>query len=126
MPHPKIDQQVTFLSTPNLVSTARFFEDILGLTLVLDQGACRIYRICNDGFLGFCQREGDVGSCSDVIFTFVTSSVDEWYQYLVHNKVEVDKPPEFNPKFNIYHLFFKDPNGYLFEIQEFRDPAWPG
>lgn len=126
MTHPKIDQQVTFLSTGDLETTTRFYEDILGLELVLDQGTCRIYRICEDSFLGFCQREGDVGGCSGVIFTFVTPEVDEWYQFLTDKKIEVEKPPAYNPTYNIYHLFFKDPNGYLFEIQEFRDPAWPG
>jgi catechol 2,3-dioxygenase-like lactoylglutathione lyase family enzyme len=125
MPHPKIDQQVTFLYTSDLETTAQFYEDVLGLALVLDQGACRIYRVCHDGFLGFCRREDLSPDRSGIIFTFVTSAVDEWYRHLVDNEVEVEKPPEFNPTYNIYHLFFKDPNGYVFEIQAFRDPAWP-
>lgn len=126
MPHPRIDQQVTFLYTADLESTAQFYEDILSFKLILDQGACRIYRICTHSFLGFCQRDGFSPDSSVVIYTLVTSVVDEWYQYLLSKKVEIEKAPAYNPKFNIYHFFFKDPNGYLVEIQEFRDPAWPG
>ena len=57
-PMPPFTQQVTFLYTPDLATTARFYEQILGLELVLDQGVCRIYRVSRDGFVGFCQKEG--------------------------------------------------------------------
>ena len=26
----------------------------------------------------------------------------------------------------IYHFFFRDPNGYMLEIQRFENPNWPG
>jgi catechol 2,3-dioxygenase-like lactoylglutathione lyase family enzyme len=126
MSRPNIHQQVTFLSTSDLKKTAHFYENTLGLDLILDQGACRIYRICKDGFLGFCERAEFSSAPSGVIYTFVTPEVDQWYQFLMEKNIEVEKPPGLNPKYNIYHFFFRDPNGHLFEIQEFRDPAWPG
>ena len=42
MERPSIDQQVTFLYTIDLEATAVFYETILELPLILDQGACRI------------------------------------------------------------------------------------
>lgn len=125
MNHPKIHQQVTFLSTNDLEKTTHFYEDILGLELVLDQGGCRIYRVCRDGFLGFCQREDFSPSPSDIVFTLVSPDVDQWYQFLVDRNVQVEKPPAHNPNYNIYHFFVTDPNGYSIEIQEFLEPAWP-
>ena len=123
MSHPSIDQQITFLYTRDLAETSHFYEDIMGLTLVLDQGGCRIYRISEDGFLGFCERE-DVPepAPNTVIFTLVTQEVDEWYHYLSNKGVEFEKPPAHNPKYDIYHLFLRDPNGYLLEIQRFNHP----
>ena len=56
MTRPPIEQQVTFLYTHNLEETAAFYEDILGLPLILDQGVCRIYRASGNAFLGFCQH----------------------------------------------------------------------
>ena len=50
------DQQITFLYTRDLAATARFYEDVLGLPLTVDQGDCRIYRVSRDGYVGFCQR----------------------------------------------------------------------
>jgi len=36
--------------------------------------------------------------------------------------VVFDSPPALNPKYNIYHCFLRDPNGYLLEIQRFEQP----
>ncbi|MCL4829245.1 MAG: VOC family protein [Caldilinea sp.] len=116
-------QQVTFLYTADLAATARFYEEIIGLPLVLDQGSCRIYRVSADGFLGFCQRTG--AAPTGVIVTFVTQDVDEWHMQLVARGVVFEKTPTFNTDYNIYHCFLRDPNGYLLEIQRFCDPAWP-
>jgi len=131
MKRPTIDQQVTFLYTSDLAGTAVFYEEMLHLPLVLDQGSCRIYRVSGDAFLGFC-RQGDdssepveVSAGRTVIVTLVTADVDAWYDFLKAQGVEFEKPPAHHPTYNIYHCFLRDPNGYLLEIQQFLDPAWP-
>lgn len=123
---PPIEQQVTFLYTRDLDTTADFYERIMGLTLVLDQGTCRIYRIAGDeAYVGFCNRADANRDSRDVIFTMVTHEVDAWHDYLVAQGVEIEKPPTLSEAYNVYHIFFRDPNGYKLEIQEFKDPTWP-
>lgn len=119
------DQQVTFLYTPDLATTARFYEQMLELPMVLDQGTCRIYRVSRDGFVGFCERAEVEPRPQSVIITLVTADVDGWYEKLQAKGVLFERPPTYNPQFNIYHCFLRDPNGYLLEIQQFLDPAWP-
>jgi len=126
MTHPSISQQVTFLYTHDLAATARFYEDVIGLPLALDQGDCRIYRVSHDGFLGFCQRLDAPETPTGIILTIVTPEVDEWYRYLGDRGVAFEKPPTLNPNYDIYHCFLRDPNGYLIEIQRFLSPSWPG
>ncbi len=126
MPHPAIDQQVTFLYTRDLAQTAHFYEKMMGLSLALDQGGCRIYDVCGSGFLGICQSDEAPEQPQGIIFTFATHEVDQWYDFLKAQGVEFEKPPTHNQKFNLYHCFLRDPNGYLLEIQQFLDPAWPG
>lgn len=122
-----ITQQITFLYTPDLAGTARFYEEHIGLPLALDQGACRIYHVCGGAYVGFCQRQGAAGeSTGGVIFTLVTEDVDGWYGRLAAQGVTFEKPPALNPAYNIYHCFLRDPNGYLIEIQRFLDPGWHG
>jgi catechol 2,3-dioxygenase-like lactoylglutathione lyase family enzyme len=128
MHHPSIEQQITFLTTQDLTTTARFYEELLGLQLKLDQGSCKIYTITQTSFLGFCQIVNTSQEHSEdpeyVIFTLVTHEVDAWFTFLESQQVDIEKPPAVNPKYNIYHCFLRDPNGYLIEIQEFLDPAW--
>jgi catechol 2,3-dioxygenase-like lactoylglutathione lyase family enzyme len=121
------DQQVTFLYTTDLDSTSRFYEDVLGLPLVLDQGGCRIYCVAENAFVGFCSHSsaGQRDETSGVVLTLVTAEVDQWYERLRKQGIAFEKTPALNPKFNIYHCFLRDPNGYLIEIQRFLDPAWP-
>ena len=88
--------------------TARFYEDVMGLPLVVDQGDCRIYRASRDGLVGFCQRTAAPDVPTGIIITFVTDDVDGWYARLQARGVRFDKPPELNPKYNIYHCFLRD------------------
>jgi predicted enzyme related to lactoylglutathione lyase len=120
----RIDGQITFLYTNILDETSKFYEEVIGLDLVLDQGKCRIYQATEGGYIGFCQRHTAPVNPSNLIITLVTPSVDEWYERLVKKGVVFEKPPQENPDFKIYHTFLKDPNGYLVEIQKFLDCRW--
>jgi catechol 2,3-dioxygenase-like lactoylglutathione lyase family enzyme len=124
MLRPGLEQLVTFLFTRDLEETSAFYEGTLGLAQVLDQGSCRIYQVADNAFLGFCKHL-ETAAPSGVILTLVSSQVDEWATYLRQQGIALEKEPAHNPRFNIYHLFVRDPNGYLIEIQRFLDPSWP-
>ena len=125
---PRIDQQITFIYTTDLVTSAHFYEEVMGFNLWLDQGSCRIYPVSSDGYIGICQRSSSsYGTIPDnpptnVILTIVTQQVDEWYDYLSARGIGFEKAPEHNPQYNIYHCFLRDPSGYLIEIQRFEFP----
>jgi catechol 2,3-dioxygenase-like lactoylglutathione lyase family enzyme len=120
MTHASIDSQITFLYTRNLEETAHFYEQVIGLTLWRDQGVCRIYHVAGEAYIGFCTREdAKLGDEQQVIFILVTEDVDGWYITLKTRGVHFEKAPATNLKYNIYHCFFRDPNGYLIEIQRF-------
>ncbi|UCG23956.1 MAG: VOC family protein [Chloroflexota bacterium] len=125
MNRPAIDQQVTFLGTRDLDTTAAFYEDVLKLSLVLDQGSCRIYSVAGDAFLGFCRHLPSGPESRSVILTLVSQEVDDWYAYLLASGIVVEERPVLNPTYNIYHFFLRDPDGYLIEIQQFLEPVWP-
>lgn len=113
------DYPIMFFNTTDLRATATFYEGILGLRLVRDQGDCRIYEINPHAYIGFCQRE--TVNTTGIIICLVTNDVDEWYLRLQSHHITIEKPPSLNPKYNIYHCFLRDPNGYLVEIQRFLD-----
>jgi catechol 2,3-dioxygenase-like lactoylglutathione lyase family enzyme len=121
MNHPPISEQITFVYVRDLNSTHRFYADALGLSLVLDQGGCRIYATAGDAYLGFCQRKVPPGAGAGLILTLVTPEVDAWYERLRSAGLEFVKEPAVNQEYGIYHCFLRDPDGYLVEIQRFLD-----
>lgn len=124
MVRPTIDQQITFLYTRDLGRTAHFYEQILALDLVLDQGSCRVYRVAGDAYLGFCERDEAPEEPKGILYTLVTDQVDAWYDFLVSQDVNVAAAPTTNDDYGIYHFFALDPNGYVIEVQRFLDSTW--
>ena len=124
MQRPRVDDQIVFLRTNDMAATTHFYEEVMGLPLVVDQGHCRIYRVSSDGYIGFCTKADSPAKPAGVCFTIVTADVDGWHQYLVAKGVAFEKTPVYDPKDNIYHCTLRDPNGYLVEFQRFSDAAW--
>ena len=120
-----IDAQITFVYTEDLARSAGFYESVLGLTLAVDQGSCRIYRVLDrQAYLGLCQRDGAAVDASDIIITLVTDDVDGWYERITSRGWECEHRPRRNDRYKIYHFFLRDPSGYLIEIQRFDSADW--
>ena len=126
------EQQVTFLYVKDLKISERFYGEVLGLELVLNQALARIYRVgSGNAFLGIClssavqQAPPPDRAPLGVIVTFVTNDVDGAYSALRAKGVAFEKTPAINTTYNIYNCFFRDPDGYLLEIQKFLSPDWP-
>ena len=122
MAHAPIDAGITFLRVSDLKHSHRFYFDVMGLEMVVDQGGCRIYRLTDSAFLGICERQEPIGS--NVIVTIVGDDVDGWYRRLTEAGVETDGQPRDNEEYRIYQFFAKDPDGHLLEFQRFWDDDW--
>lgn len=124
-------QQITFLYAEDPAPSWRFYEEVLGLGLVQDQGMVRIYAVAGGrSFLGVCKarapRTGEESRAQGgVVFTFVTDDVDGAHARLVERGAVIPEPPAYSPQYRIRHFFFRDPAGYLLEVQRFERPDWP-
>ncbi|MFX0146872.1 MAG: VOC family protein [Candidatus Hodarchaeota archaeon] len=117
----RIQEFITFLGTKNLNNTAYFYQNVLGLKLYKDQGLCKIFNVTKESKIGFCSHMPIISADKGPILTLVVENVEEFYEKLINLGQEIPNPPKINPKFNIYHFFFYDPNGYTLEIQKFLD-----
>jgi len=129
---PLIDQAVTFLYADPPEPSWAFYENVLGLKLVQDQGSCRIYEAASEGrraFIGVCRARAPRASdnprvVGGVVFTFVTSDVDGWHAHLKAKGVALPAQPAMSKDYQVYHFFFQDPAGYTLEVQRFDRPDW--
>ena len=119
------DAQITFLYVADLRRSAEFYEHTLRLSLAADQGNCRIYRVTgSESYLGICERKATASTGDTLIFTIVTADVDAWYRQITSMGWACESPPSVNQRYNIYHFFLRDPDGYKLEFQRFLDEDW--
>lgn len=92
---------------------------------MLDQcGLCHIYAVAGGAFLGVCTNR-EPPPDPGVTYSFVTPDVDGMYRTLKARGVEFESAPRLSERFDVYSCFFRGIENYRFEIQEFRNPAWP-
>lgn len=115
---PAIDQSITFIYSSDLEASDAFYGGILGLELILDQGACRIYGLTPTSSVGVCSHRDP--EPAGTILTIVSADVEGWYRHLVERGVSVAEAPAYNERFGIYHFFASDPDGHTIEIQRFE------
>lgn len=114
---------ITFLKTHDLEHTTWFYTQVMRFSLALDQNTCRIFEICPNCYVGFCLTDDSTGS-PEVILTIEMEDVDGFCQYLESQSIAIEIMPRLNPRYNIYQMFVRDPNGYQIEIQRFMDHRW--
>lgn len=124
---PDICSQITFLYYEDLNSAIDFYERVMGLKPVDDQGSCRIYRVCGNCFLGVVDEKH--GHCQaqrneqNVLVTFVVDDLEKWHAFLQEQNVKLTSELLFKPEIRIKAFFFEDPAGYAMEMQSFLDPS---
>lgn len=119
------DAGISFLPVKDLGETRAFYTGKLGLKEVLDQGACAIFEVRTGCYWGFCTHIEPMKEANRVMLTLVTDFVDEVYTDFMKKGIQTDGVPRLNERFQIYHFFADDPDGYRIEVQQFRDSRWP-
>ena len=111
---------ITFLYYKDLGGAMAFYEDVLRLDLVIDQGWSKIYGVSPGGYVGLVDESRGYHRVSDakpVMVCMRVDDVDAWHRYLVDVGVEPLGPPKDSPDLGIRAFLFQDPGGYVLEIQ---------
>lgn len=113
---------IIFFGCQDLRRIREFYGEFLEFSLYKDQGSCLIYELPGGNYLGYCQHlEKQIAEKSPIITLLcdTKSEVDEFYHFFKQADRSLDQPPRVNEKYNIYHFFARDPEGYPLEIQCF-------
>ncbi|MCB5229049.1 MAG: nitroreductase [Candidatus Cloacimonetes bacterium] len=112
---------IIFLRSKQLDVITSFYQKKIGMNVWLEQGGCQILQ---DGnlLLGFCAGE-EAETCGVVTFFLPDrQSVDAAWQK--HQDIAMAQPA-FNPQYQIYHFYARDPEGRKLEFQSFEHHLQP-
>ncbi len=112
-----------FLYYKDLKAATHFYQQTLGLELLADYEMATIFRIAGDAFLILVDADKGMHSAEEpktVALALLTDQLDEWWDYLNAQKVEVKYG--YKPKEGGAHDGFVmiDPEGYLLEFERFK------
>jgi len=121
---PAVQANIVFLYYRDIPAAQRFYEDVIGLRLVVDQGYSKIYQISPTSFVGLVDETQGLHRASDakpVTLSFVTEQVDAWYEYLVSRGVRMRAPLRDGARHPTRGFVAIDPEGYFLEFEWFLD-----
>lgn len=111
---------ITFLYYRDLPTAMTYYEDVLGLPLAIDQGWCKIYRICTGAHVGLVDEARGMNNWAavkPVQLCIRVADVDAWYLYAKHRQLDALSKMFQNDQLGIRAFVFNDPEGYQIEIQ---------
>jgi lactoylglutathione lyase len=111
---------ITFFYYRDLPAAMRFYEDVLGLPLAIDQGWCKIYQICSGAHVGLVDETRGMNKwhpTKPVQLCIRVPDVDAWYAYAKEENLSALSELFVNDALGICAFVFTDPEGYQIEIQ---------
>ena len=117
---------ITFFYYRDLPGAVRFYEEVLGLPLAIDQGWCRIYRLCPGAHVGLVDEARGMHRAhpvKPVQLCLRVADVDAWHAWAEGLALPNLSRLFENDALGIRAFVFDDPEGYQIEIQQ---PTRPG
>ena len=119
-----VQANIVFLYYKDIPAAQRFYEDVIGLTLAVDQGFAKIYQVSPTSFIGLVDETQGLHRASEtkaVTVSFVTEQIDGWYEYLVAKGVKMRGPVGNATRHPTRGFVAYDPEGYFLEFETFLD-----
>jgi catechol 2,3-dioxygenase-like lactoylglutathione lyase family enzyme len=101
----------------------RFYEEVLGFDLIVDQGWAKIYPVGPTGYFGLVDEKLGMHKFTEqkaVTMSFFTADIDGWYDYLSSND-SIEMRSQKIEEEDEYRAFVAyDPEGYYLEWDVFN------
>lgn len=118
---------ITFFYYRDLPAAMKFYEEVLGLPLAIDQGWTKIYRICEGAHVGLVDETRGMNKATadkPVQLCIRLPNVDEWYEYAKELKLDSLSELFVADDIGIRAFVFRDPEGYQIELQTSTRPDY--
>lgn len=115
---------ITWLYYRDVLGMQKFYEEILGLELVADQGWTKIYQLSDYGFIGLVDEARGMHDFTEekgVTISYLLKDLQGWYEYVQEHEPFELRTGEFETgpegKYNAFVGY--DPAGYFMEFDKF-------
>lgn len=120
----RFSSSITFLYYKDFEKGCQFIDEVLDLTVIMDQGFAKVYKISETSFLG-AVKISDSSIISEykggtLVSLNTTSVIEEYQRVKVMDVCDLTEIKLFE-EIPLRSFFFKDHENHDFEIQEFID-----
>jgi len=119
-----VQANIVFLYYKDIPRAQRFYEDVLGLRLTVDQGFAKIYQVSPTSFVGLVDESQGLHRASEqkpVTLSFVVDRVDDWHAWLQAKGVTIRHPVRDATRHPTRGFVALDPEGYFLEFEAFLE-----
>ncbi len=119
-----ITSQITFLYFQDYEVACNFFTEVLELEVAYDPGWAIVFRTTANSYIGAVnQKSGSINNDSKggTLISLTVHNVDELYEIFKNKQVDELSEIKFFDDIGLKSFFFKGPEGYDFETQEFTN-----
>lgn len=107
----------------DMLGIQRFYEDVLGFDLIVDQGWAKIYPVGPTSYFGLVDEQRGMHRYTEqkgVTMSFLTADLDGWYDYLSSSgRIEM-RSPAIEEEIPYRAFVAYDPEGYFLEWDIFN------
>jgi len=119
---------VTWLYYKDMVAMENFYQEVMGLTRVADQGWAKIYKGSESGYVGLVDERRGMHSFTEkkaVNVSFILDDLDGWFKYVKENNSFTLREDSIStgPESKYRAFVGYDPEGYYFEFDTFHEHA---
>ena len=121
MPDYGVHGTITWLYYRDLPRAMKFYEEVMGFKMTVDQGWSKIYRVSKDGYLGLvdgAKGHHKANNIKPVIFCLNVNDVEAWYKKVIKAGVVIEEKLQESHRLKVRVFMFKDPEGYVVEMQQ--------
>jgi predicted enzyme related to lactoylglutathione lyase len=112
---------ITWFYYRNLPRAQKFYEEIMGFQMDVDQGWSKIYKIRDGAYVGLVDGAHGYHKANNikpVILCLNVKDANKWHRKLMENGLEIEEQPRESERLKVKVFMFKDIEGYTIEIQE--------
>ncbi len=115
---------VLWMYYKDMEAIQRFYEEVMGLEKIVDQGWAHIYPTSATGFIGLVDESRGMHSYTEdkaVTVSFLTDELDAWYEHLRNVESFELRTPEILDEGFVRVLVGYDPENYFLEFDTFLE-----